>query len=195
MKNLFTAVFALATIGLIAQPAKKGKEMRIAPSFLPGYYLNLKGDTVKGEVQSNMDKESDYANSFFFKTKGGTKGMEINSKKAKGYGFDDKHYTTLKMDDKDVYIKYLEKGRLNLFEYDYDTSEGVKAVYLIVDSRAGEDDKLGTNILTQLDEKSFKKQLKPFFKDQPMLLEPVDKWFLKIEEIRKAVSEFNNMYQ
>lgn len=194
MKNLFTALFTLVTIGLIAQPAKKGKEMRIAPSFSKGYYVNLKGDTVRGEVQNNMDKESDYTNSFFFKLKGATKGTEINSKKAKAYGFDGNNYSTLKMDDKDVYIKYLEQGRLNLFEYKYDSSDGVKAIYFIVDTRAGEDDKNGTNLLTQLDEKSFKKQLKPFFKDQPIVLEPVDKWFLKIEEIRKAVAEFNGMY-
>lgn len=194
MKNFFIVAFALISFGIIAQPAKKGKEMRIAPSFSQGYYVNLKGDTIKGEVQNNMDKESDYANSFFFKGKGATKATEINSKKAKAFGFDDRNYTTLKMDDKDVYIRFLEQGRLNLFEYKYDSSEGVKAVYFIIDSRAGADDKNGTNILTQLDEKSFKKQLKPFFKDQPIVLEPVDKWFLKIDEIRKAVAEFNGMY-
>lgn len=194
MKKLFIALFIITSVALFAQPAKKGKEMKITPSYSPGYYLNLKGDTVKGEIQNNMDRESDYSNSFFFKNKGGTKGMEINSKKAKAYGFDGKNYTTLKMDDKDVYIKYLEQGRLNLFEYKYFSGDAVLAVYFIVDSRAGEDDKTGVNQLIQLNEKSFKKQLKPYFKDQPIVLEPVDKWVFKIDEIRKAVSEFNAMY-
>ncbi|MBL7896479.1 MAG: hypothetical protein JNK50_14380 [Bacteroidia bacterium] len=193
MKNFFLFALTFATIGLIAQPSKN-KAMSIAPTFGPGYYISLKGDTVKGEVRNNMDNESDYANSFMFRKTAASKAMPLDSKKAKGYGVDDRHYSSLKMDDKDVYIKYLEQGRLNLFEYTYLSKEGPKAVYLIVDSRATEEDKTGTHFMIQLDEKQFKKQLKPYFKDQPMLLEQVDKWFLKIDEIRKAVKEFNGMY-
>jgi len=193
MKNLFLSVLTFATIGVIAQPSKN-KGMSIAPTFGPGYYVSLKGDTVKGEVRNNMDNESDYANSFWFRKNEKSKAMELNSKKAKGYGVDDKHFSSLKMDDKDVYIKYLEQGRLNLFEYTYMTKDGSKAVYLIVDTRATEEDKTGTHFMIQLDEKQFKKQLKPYFKDQPIVLEQVDKWFLKIDEIRKAVKEFNGMY-
>ncbi|HRD38103.1 MAG TPA: hypothetical protein PLC65_05690 [Bacteroidia bacterium] len=176
--------------------------MSIAPTFGPGYYISLKGDTVKGEVRNNMDNESDYANSFWFRKAANSKPMELNSKKAKGYGVDDKHFSSLKMDEKDVYIKYLEQGRLNLFEYAYMTKDGSKAVYLIVDSRINiASCSLGGALAclrkaqVYMDErKQFKKQLKPYFKDQPMLLEQVDKWFLKIDEIRKAVKEFNGMY-
>lgn len=192
MKNLLITIFSVASLGIIAQP--KGKEMKIAPAYSQGYYVNLKGDSIKGEVQNNMDKESDYSDGFFFKVKGLGKPVFINSKKAKAYGFEEKHFTTLKMDDKDVYIRFLEQGRLSLFEYKYANSDGVKAVYFIVDTRATEDDKTGTHLLIQLDEKSFKKQLKPYFKDQPIVLERVDKWFFKLDEIRKAVTEFNGMY-
>lgn len=196
MKKAFLAITTLCSLSSYAQPGK-GKEMKMTPSFSPGYYISLKGDTVKGEVQNNRDFEYDNSLSLFFRIKSGSKPMEYNTKKAKGYGFDNNHYTSLKMDDKDVYIKILETGRLNLFEYKYADAkgpQGVGTVYFIVDSRAAENDKAGTNILTQLDEMSFKKQLKPFFKDQPIVLEPVDKWKLKIEEIRKAVVEFNGMY-
>jgi hypothetical protein len=198
MKNLFLAIFTLTTVSLFAQPAKKGKDPTMTPEFAKGYYINLKGDSVKGEVQSNMDKESDFYVSFMFKLKGASKGSEITSKKAKSYGFDNSHYTTLKMDDKDVYIKFLESGRLNLMEWKY-AGNGVDegkfiAVYFIIDTRATAEDKSGTNVLTQLNEKSHKKILKPFFKDQPIILEQVDKWFFKIDEVRKAVQEFNALY-
>lgn len=197
MKNVFIAIFALASVSLLAQPGKN-KEMRMTPEFTKGYYVNLKGDTVKGEVQKNPDKETDLYSAFQFKLKGATKGAEITSKKAKAYGFDDNHFTVLKMDEQDVYIKYLEKGRLNLMEWKYPKEvDGVQKalpVYFIIDTRATEADKTNTHVLTQLSEMSFKKQLKPFFKDQPVLLDQVDKWALKIDEVRKAVSEFNAMY-
>jgi hypothetical protein len=159
--------------------------------------VNLKGDTLKGEVQNNMDHEYDYSNSFFFKLRGVGKAMEINSKKARSYGYEGNQYTTLKMDDKDIYIKYIEQGRLNLFEYKYPDSKGVNgvgAVYFIVDSRATESDKTNTHLLVQLNDKGFRKQLKPYFKDQPLVLEQVNKFDFKLEEVRKAVAEFNGMY-
>src|SRR5688572_12146457 len=117
MKNVFIAAFTLASVSLFAQPAKKGKDPTMTPIYSPGYYLNLKGDTVKGEVQTNPDKETDHYVAFKFKVKGGAKGAEINTKKAKGYGFEGNNFTMLKMDDKDVYIKFLEQGRLNLMEW------------------------------------------------------------------------------
>jgi hypothetical protein len=197
MKNLFVAIFTITSLGLFAQPGKN-KAMKMTPEFSKGYYLNLKGDTVRGEVQNNMDHEWDYNTSFIFKVKGGGKGAEINPKKAKGFGYDGNHYTVLHMDQNDVYIKYLETGRLNLMEWKYPgkgADEGkTMAVYFVVDTRAAADDKNQTNILTQLDDRNHKKILKPFFKDQPILLEQVDKWFFKIEEVRKAVQEFNALY-
>lgn len=198
MKNFFVAILTLISISLFAQPGKKGKGPSMTPEFAKGYYINLKGDSVKGEIQSNMEKESDFYVSFMFKAKGASKGSEINTKKAKGYGYDNSHFTTLKMDQSDVYIKYIEQGRLNLMEWKY-AGNGVDegkfiSVYFIVDTRATPEDKSGTNVLTQLNEKSHKKILKPFFKDQPILLEQVDKWFFKIDEVRKAVQEFNALY-
>ncbi len=198
MKNLFVTIFATVSISLFAQPAKKGSVPKMTPEFSKGYYVNLKGDSIRGEVQNNMDRESDFYASFNFKLKGASKGTEFNSKKAKAYGFDETHFTMLKMGDNDVYIKYLEHGRLDLMEYKYagnGADEGkILSLYFIVDTKATPEDKNGTNILTQLNEKSHKKILKPFFKDQPILLEQVDKWFFKIDEVRKAVQEFNALY-
>jgi len=197
MKNLFITVFTIASICLFAQPGKN-KLLKMTPEYSKGYYLNLKGDSVRGEIQNNMDNEWDYSTYFMFKVKGGSKGAEINPKKAKGYGYDGNHYTVLHMDQNDVYIKYLEIGRLNLLEWKYpgngDDAGKVLSVYFIIDSQAPADDKNQTNILTQLNDKSHKKILKPFFKDQPIILEQVDKWFFKIDEVRKAVQEFNALY-
>lgn len=201
MKNLFLSLLTISTFSMFAQPGKKGKEMKMTPVFAPGYYVNLKGDTIRGEIQTNLDKETDFYVSFFYKPKGVAKAAEITNKKAKAYGYDDVHFTTLKLDEQnDVYIKYLENGRLQLLEYKYpkveDGVEKVLCLYFIKDSRVSPEDKLGTGILTQIPSvpPNHKKALKNFFKDQPILLEQVDKWYVKIDGMRKAVQEFNAMY-
>jgi hypothetical protein len=202
MKKLFLSLLAFGTLTALSQPAKKGKEMHMTPIFAPGYYVNLKGDTVRGEVQTNLEKEISQYISFIYKPKGAAKGSEITPKKAKAYGYDDVHFTMLKLDEQnDVYIKYLEIGRLVFLEYKFlkieDKVEKIKTIYFIKDTKAASDDKSGTGELNQLpseDLTGFKKALKPFFKDQPILLDQVDKWYFRIAEIRKAVREFNAMY-
>ena len=134
----------------------------------------------------------------WFKPKGTTKAVEVTTKKAKAYGYDETMFTLLKMDEGDVYIKYLIAGRLNLLEYKFAKMEDgvmkLKSVYFIQDTKAAGDDKFGTAELNQLPDRDHKKVLKNFFRDQPILLDQVDKWVFKIDEIKKAVSEFNAMY-
>ncbi len=198
MKKLFFCLFAISSVSAFAQPGKKGKEAHMAPIFSPGYYVSLKGDTVRGEIQTNLDKETMFFNTIFFKPKGTTKAVEVTTKKAKAYGYDETAFTLLKMDEGDVYIKYLIRGRLNLLEYKFskleDGVEKLQSVYFIQDTKAAGDDKYGTAELNQLPIREHKKVLKNFFRDQPILLDQVDKWYFKIDEIKKAVSEFNAMY-
>ena len=198
MKKLFFCLLALSSVTAFAQPGKKGKEAHMTPVFSPGYYVALKGDTVRGEVQTNLEKETMFYTAVYFKPKGTTKPVEYNTKKAKAYGYDEVTYTMLKMDEGDVYIKYLLRGRLNLLEYKFakmvDGVEKMESVYFIQDTKAAGDDKFGTAELNQIPIQNHKKVLKNFFKDQPILLDQVDKWYFKIDEIKKAVTEFNAMY-
>ncbi|MGZ3883354.1 MAG: hypothetical protein ACXVPD_04005, partial [Bacteroidia bacterium] len=199
MKNTLICMLALSAVTAFAQPAKKGKEAKMAPVFAPGYYLSLKGDTVKGEVQTNLDKEEQLYTTIFFKAKGAAKATEVSTKKAKGYGYDNNHFILFKIGENDLYLKYLEKGRLDLLEYKFaknvDGVEKMVPAYFIRDSKAPDDDKFQTNIITQIPtEHNHKKVLKNFFRDQPILLDQVDKWVFNIEEIKKAVREFNAMY-
>jgi hypothetical protein len=198
MKRILTVLLVVSAIAAFAQPAKKGKEMKMAPIFAPGYYVSLKGDTVPGEVQTNLEKEHQFYLSFFFKGKGAAKAIELNSKKAKAYGYNDVYYTVYKIGEEDVYLKYLEHGRLNLFEYKMPKMEdGVEKYipqYYIQDTKAAADDKEGTSKITILPDRNHKKTLKAFFADQPILLDPIDKWYFKIDEIKKAVKDFNAMY-
>lgn len=197
MRKFILTTLIVSSISIFAQP-NKGKGMKMAPVLAPGYYVPMKGDTVRGEIQTNLENDASYYKSFFFKAANSPKTVEMTAKKAKAYGFGDQEFITLKIDEEDVYIKYLENGRLRLMEYQYvkviDGVEKYPSVYYIQDTKAASDDKNNTKELTQLPERKYKPVLAKFFKDQPILLEEVDKWYFKIDEIRKAVREFNKLY-
>lgn len=201
MKKILLSLFTLSTIVAFAQPGKKGKEAHMEPVLAPGYYLTAKGDSVKGEVQTNRENDAAFYKSVLFKAKGVPKVTELTPKKVRGYGFGDKHFIVFKMGEEEVYIKYMEKGRINLMEYQTaKVEEGVEkypSTYYIQDTKAAGDDTHGTKDLTEIPQKppGHKKLLKIFLKDQPIIADVVDKWYFKIDEIQKAVHEFNKLYE
>lgn len=198
MKKLLSIIFISAvTIGM-AQPGKKGKEPRMAPVLVPGYYVTAKGDTVKGEIQTNLETEGDLYKSIYFKDKKSPKVVAITTKKAKAYGFGDNHFVLFSGDPQnEVYLKYMARGRLNLMEFKYaDTYAGkpvVNAEYYIQDSKADEENK-ELRELKKLSEKFYKKELKPFMKDQPMIWSDLDKFSFKPEVLANSIREYNRYY-
>ena len=144
MKKILSVLFIGTSIALVAQP--KNKDPKMAATITPGYYCNLKGDTIKGEVQNNpLGGEPDYYKGFAFKLKGPGKIAAVTTKKAKSYGFDGRNFTVIPFDAGEVYIEYLAKGRLNFFEYKYATTVAgqptVESVYFIQDTKADEANK------------------------------------------------------
>ncbi len=197
MKTYFTFIFsAIAFLGF-AQPIKKGKGPAMAPELTPGYYVTQKGDTVKGEVQTNRDNPGDLYNSIYFKDAKGGKVVAISSKKAKYYGYGDNHYVVMPMGQTDVYLKYLAKGRLNFLEYKYETTvagqPAVAAEYYVQDTKA-DDANADLRELKKLNEKFYKKEMKPYMKDQPMIWNDLDKFVFKPEAIANSVREYNRFY-
>ena len=201
MKKLLLSLFTLGTIIVCAQPGKKGKDAHMEPVLEQGYYLTAKGDSVKGEIQTNRENDGMFYKSVLFKAKGVPKVTELTPKKVRGYGFGDHHFTVYKKGEEEVYIRYVEKGRMNLMEYqEAKTEEGVEkfpSTYYIQDTKAAGDDTHGTKDLTEIPQKppGHKKMLKIFLKDQPIIVDGVDKWYFKIDEIQKAVHEFNKLYE
>lgn len=186
---------------LIFAQAKKGnnKAMGVAPEFEQGWYLPHKGDTIKGEIQTNAgETEAQYNISFFFKPKNAKKVSEITTKKAKAYGFGDRKFEILKINEVEYFAEVLEKGRIVLYQINEEKMEKDKKkavpVYYVTDTQADPKSKLA-GVAELPNEKPYKKVLKELFKDQPMLIENVDKWYLQIDQVREAIREFNKMYQ
>lgn len=199
MKNILSAALIAFTFTAFAQPGKKGAEPKMAPVLTKGYYVTFKGDTVKGEVQTNPESELDFYKEFSFRLPGSTKVVPIPIKKAKNYGFDGKNFIQVPYDSQtQVYIEQLISGRLNFYEYKFaDKKEGkpvISSIYYIQDSKADEADKEMAQ-LKAISTKFYKKDLKPYMKDQPIVWSDLDKFTFNREAVINAIKEFNKYYE
>lgn len=199
-KEELLILLVLSSSFLFSQ-SKKGnnKTAGIAPEFEKGWYLPYKGDTIKGEIQINAgETDAQFNISFFFKAPNAKKVSEITPKKARAYGFADRKFEILKIKEVDYFAEILEKGRIILYQINEEKMEKDKKIaipiYYVIDTQADPKSKVAS-IIELPKEKPYKKVLKELFKDQPMLIENVDKWYLQIDQVRQAIQEFNKIYQ
>ena len=188
MKNILSLVLVGAALVMSAQPKKAPK---MAPVLEPGYYINSKGDTVKGEIQTNPDDEVSMYHSFGFKPAKGGKVMPVDTKKAKAYAFLDKKFERIIFDGVELFVEVLAKGRLNFYEIKdhgkVDGNDAIVADYFIQDNRAeGED--AGLKEIKRLNHRFYKKDLKPYMKDQAMLWEDLDKYTFNKTAVVNAIN-------
>lgn len=188
-------MLATATFTAFSQPRKAAK---MAPVLVPGYYTTMKGDTVKGEVQSNPDDITDFYNGFNFKPSKGGKPMPVNSKKAKSYGFEGRDFAVIPFESGEIYAEYVVRGRLVLMKYrrheKKDGEEVIGTEYFIQDTKADETDK-DLRELKQISQKFYKRDLKPYLKQQPMIWSDMDKFTFEENAIANSLREFNKMYE
>jgi hypothetical protein len=200
--KILVIVLLCGSVNMAFSQAKKGGKnaaMGVSPEFEKGWYLPFKGDTIKGEIQTNASEtEAQYNISFFFKPVNAKKVTEITTKKAKAYGFGDRQFEILKINETEYFAEILEKGRVTLYQIFEEKVEKDKKkaepVYYIVDAQADPKSKLA-GVVELPKEKPYKRVLKELFKDQPMLIENVDKWYLQIDQVRQAIQELNKLYQ
>jgi len=194
MKKILTLIFLSASAVIIAQPKKAPK---MAPVLAEGYYVVAKGDTVKGEVQTNPDDETDLYHKFGFKPKNGGKVMPVDVKKAKAYGYDQRHFEKISYEGEDFYVEVLAKGRLNFFEYRFngkiDGLPAIEANYFIQDTRAEGAD-AGLKDLKKISNRFYKKDLQPYMKYQKMIWNDLDKFTFKKDAVTNAIIEYNKFY-
>jgi hypothetical protein len=197
MKKFFSILLIAVTVTVFAQP--KGKAPHMAPVMVKGYYTTLKGDTVRGEVQSNPDDPTDIYKGFNFRPGSTGKVAPMSTKKAKGYGFEGRHFILVPYDkEQDVYIEALAKGRLNFYEFKFHDTKGgepvISSSYYIQDTQAEEKDAKLKEI-TPISTNFYKKDMKPFMKDQSMIWNDLDKFVFDKATVVKALKEFNKFYE
>ncbi|MBK9283919.1 MAG: hypothetical protein IPM51_06310 [Sphingobacteriaceae bacterium] len=196
-KSILAFLIVATAISSYAQP--RGKKPVMAPILADGYYIGNKGDTVKGEIQTNPDDELDLYKSIMFKKKGPGKLAVVDSRKAKGYGFSGRHFTMVPYDsESNVYIERLVDGRLKFYEFRYpDKKNGeeiISASYYVQDSGA-DDKEAELRELKPLNNNFYKKELKPYMKAQPMTWNDLDKFTFVRAQVVNAIKEFNKFYE
>lgn len=194
MKKLLSIILLAAGLTVAAQPKKAPK---MEPVLAEGYYVGSKNDTVRGMVQTNPETETGFYKSFNFRPAKGGKVVVVDPKKAKAYGFEGRHFILIPYDGGNVYVERLAQGRLNFFEYKYDGKvdgyDHIESAYFIQDTRAeGEDAKLKE--IDKISNKFYKKDLRPYMKDQLMLWTDLDKFTFNKQTVTNAIIEFNKFY-
>jgi hypothetical protein len=195
MKKLLSFVLMAATLTAVSQPNKKAPKM--APVLSAGYYVGGKNDTVRGEIQTNPEDETELYRVFNFKPAKGGKVMPVAANKAKAYGYDDKHFVQMEYEGQPIYMERLAQGRINFFEYRFngkiDGYPAIESTYFVQDTRAEGDD-IKLKEINKISTKFYKKDLKPYLKDQPMIWTDLDKFTFNKQTVTNAIVEFNKYY-
>jgi len=194
MKKIISIILIGAGLTAVAQPKKAPK---MAAILAPGYYIGSKNDTVRGEIQTNPESDIELYTKFNFRPAKGGKVMPVDPKKAKAYGFEGRSFVLIPNGGENVYAERLAEGRINFFEYKYmgkiDGYGAVESAYFVQDTRAeGEDIKLKE--ITKISNKFYKKDLRPFMKDQLMLWTDLDKFTFNKQAVTTAIADFNKFY-
>ena len=129
-------------------------------TFVKGYLIGEKGDTLQGEVKINPKKEHDNCNKVMFKDASGVQ-KNYKPNKVKGYGYDNNHFVSKDHNEEAKFFKRMTNGSIILY----------KAAFEVVVMNETSFDfeyylfKEGDKKLTEVKEGKFKKQLQEWMKD------------------------------
>jgi hypothetical protein len=173
------------------------KQARMEPIYSAGYYVNFKGDTVRGSIQSNPPFETEFYKQFYFSPKKKAKAKLMDTQKVKAYGFANRHFVRIENSGRKEFAERLVSGRLRFFESRYpkdmDNPSNVESEFFVKDTGADEQN-AELREFRKINPRSYKKILKPYMKDQLMIWTDLDKFNFDKEAIIKALREFNEFY-
>lgn len=188
-------MLSVAALAAVAQPKKAPK---MSPVLEEGYYVSGKNDTVRGEVQTNPEDPVDLYQQFSFKPAKGGKVMPVAATKAKAYGYGGKHFVQITCDEGTIYVERLAQGRLNFFKYKFngkiDGKPAVETYYYIQDTRAEGAESASLREVKKINSKFYKRDIKPYLKDQLMIWTDLDKFTFDEGKVVAAINEFNKFY-
>lgn len=134
-------------------------------SFVKGYIVDAKGDTIRGEVKLNPKKENEvYLKVFFKDASGAIKTYKPN--KIKAYGYNDLNFISMDSEGEPSFYNVLARGEINFYKLMFEALRMNKVVFEAEYYIAPADNKK----LTIVREGKFKKQLGEWMKENPEFL-------------------------
>jgi len=195
MKFLYVVMITCFCFAVLGQSNRKA---RMAPIFAPGYYINNKNDTIRGQVQINPSDPTEFYRQFAFISGRSKKPKVIRAGQTKAYGFDGKHFVALETEGQKLFVERLTFGRLRFYEYTYNTNikgqQSFESIHFIKDILA-EGKYSDLKEPRKISHKFYKKSLKPYMRDQPMIWSDLDKYTFSREKVIQAITEFNQYYR
>ncbi len=156
-------------------------------TFVKGYMINEKGDTLKGEVKLNPKKEIEQYTKLTFKE---ATGAQKNYKPAKvrGYGFDQNHFVVMEDSEHETkFAKVLTTGPIGFYKLGF---EGLKMNTVVLEyeyylTSAENNDK------ELVKENKYKRQLNEWMRDNVSFLEAnTDKKFDE-QKVLEIINQYN----
>jgi hypothetical protein len=129
-------------------------------TFVKGYLVNDKGDTLKGEAKVNPKKEIDNYNKIYFKDESGVQ-KNYKPNKIKGYGCNNQDFVSMDADGEMKFYCVLATGNINLYKLGYEAMRMNEVVFETEYYIAHSDGK----DLMLVKEGKYKKQLAEWMKD------------------------------
>jgi len=156
-------------------------------SFVPGYLINGKGDTLRGELKINPKKEYVNHDKAFFKDPSGVQ-KNYKPEKVKGYGFADNHYVSFTEDDEARFYKRLANGSIVLYKCSFEVINKNEVSYDYEYFLYKEGDKK----LTPVKENKFKKQLQEWMNGSELANDYQEDKKFNVESAIDVVNKYND---
>ena len=163
MKQMLFLLFTIQSLFIFSQ-VKKTPDV-----FENAYIINLKGDTIKGQIKLPKIKKVELYQKISFKD--ATNKIRLYTPdKINGYGYSGYYYISAFHNNKSCYFKVLSKGKVSLFQANFEiVEEGIANE--IVEFCAMEENSDGQ--FKVIDAKGIKKQLKDIFKTNKSLAQKI----------------------
>lgn len=157
-------------------------------TFVKGYIVNLKGDTLKGEAKINPKKELESYNKVFFKDESGVQ-KNYKPEKLQAYGYEGHHFVSMDSEGEKKFFKVLSRGTINFYKLGY---EGLRMNNIVFEveyylSHSGDKE------LELVKEGKFKKQMTEWMKDNTEFINTYgDEKNFNAERALEIISNYND---
>jgi hypothetical protein len=131
-------------------------------TFVKGYVITDKGDTLRGEIRLNPKKEHEAYTKVFLKDLSGVQ-KNYKPEKTKGYGYDNKRFVPVTADGEARFFEVIVSGPISLYKTIGEVMRMNESVFEAEYFVARQDDKEPVIVK----ESKFKKQITELMKDNP----------------------------
>ncbi|MCW3083419.1 MAG: hypothetical protein JWP12_785 [Bacteroidetes bacterium] len=181
IKNIFSI-----TVVVVAAVMAFNTSATAQVKYLPGYVIMLNGDSLKGEIKTNMKHEFDNFTKASYRKKEGSEIKTFSPAKIKEYCVDGITFVSRNIDGDQVFVKRLSKGTVNLYEAQVEVLQmneiKVKSDYYM--EKAGGE-------FVKVKSSKFKKQMTDAMSDNQEIVKALEEKKYDYENIVEVVDAYN----